>query len=69
MPSRVLVIYPEPATPKVVHRSAASRPIRGEEFPPGWELCDYDLVSGEWEGEEYEYEIWVLPARSASSRA
>jgi hypothetical protein len=38
-------------------------------FPPGWELCDYDLVSGEWEGEEYEYEIWVLPARSASSRA
>jgi hypothetical protein len=55
MPSRVLVIYPEPATPQVVDRAAEKRPIRGE---------DYDLIRGEWNGEEYEYEIWVMPASS-----
>jgi hypothetical protein len=64
MPSRVLVIYPEPATPQVVDRAAEKRPIRGEEFPPGWRLCDYDLIRGEWNGEEYVYEIWVMPASS-----
>jgi len=64
MPSRVLVIYPEPATPKVVDRPAPSRPTRGEEFPPGWKLCDYALISGEWNGEEYAYQIWVKPAPS-----
>ena len=46
MPSRVLVHFPEPATPKVVDRSPPDRPAIGEEFLPGWKACDYNLVRG-----------------------
>ena len=61
MPSRVLVHFPEPATPKVVDRSPPDRPAIGEEFLPGWKACDYNLVRGNWDGEEYRYEVWVMP--------
>jgi hypothetical protein len=66
MPSRVLVHFPEPATPKVVDRSPPDRPAIGEEFLPGWKACDYNLVRGTWEGEEYRYEVWVMPVSSDS---
>jgi len=48
----------------VVDRSTPDRPAIGEEFLPGWKACDYNLVRGSWKGEEYRYEVWVLPASS-----
>jgi hypothetical protein len=66
MPSRVLVHYPEPATPHVETCWFTGRPPRGEEFPPGWTVCDYNLVRGDWEGEEYTFEVWVEPITNGS---
>ena len=37
------------------------RPARGEEFPPGWTVADYNLARGDLDGEEFEYEVWVVP--------
>ena len=64
MPSDVLVHYPEPATPKVETRQLPGRPRVGEEFSPGWKACDYNLVRGEWQGDAYLYEVWVMPTSS-----
>jgi hypothetical protein len=60
MPSRVLVHLPEPEPPTLVDRPPA-RPARGEEFPPGWTVADFHLVRGDWNGEEFAYEVWVVP--------
>ena len=60
MPSRVLVQYPPPAPPELAE-SPPRRPARGEEFPPGWTVADYDAIPGDLGGEEYEYEVWVVP--------
>jgi hypothetical protein len=64
MPSRVLVIYPEPATPKLEPSPGAERPAIGTELSPGWKVCDYNLVRGDWDGDEYDYEVWVMPTAS-----
>ena len=64
MPSRVLVHYPEPAPPEILPRPAPNAPARGEEFPPGWTVGDYDLVRGDWSGEAYDYVVWVVPHAS-----
>jgi hypothetical protein len=60
MPSRVLVHPPPPAPPRLVDRPPR-RPARGEEFPTGWTVADYQLERGEFKGEEYAYELWVIP--------
>jgi hypothetical protein len=59
MPSRVLVHLPPPDPPQLVDRPPR-RPARGEEFPSGWTVADYQLERGEHEGAEYEYELWVV---------
>ena len=60
MPSRVLVHLPPPEPPRLVDRPRR-RPARGEEFPTGWTVADYQLERGEFAGEEYAYEVWVVP--------
>jgi hypothetical protein len=60
MPSRILVHPPPPEPPHLVDRPPR-RPARGEEFPVGWTVADYQLQRGEFEGEEYAYEVWVVP--------
>jgi len=60
MPSRVLVHPPPPDPPRLVDRPPR-RPARGEEFPTGWTVADYQLERGEFAGEEYAYEVWVVP--------
>ena len=60
MPSRVLVHLPAPEPSRVV-RMPERRPARGEEFPPGWTVADYNLARGDLDGEEFEYEVWVVP--------
>ena len=60
MPSRVLVHLPPPEPPQLVDRPPR-RPARGEEFPIGWTVADYQLERGEFGGEEYAYEVWVIP--------
>ena len=60
MPSRVLVHSPPPDPPRLVDRPPR-RPARGDEFPTGWTVADYQLERGEFEGEEYAYEVWVVP--------
>ena len=64
MPSRVLVIYPEPAPPKLEPAPVSERPTVGTEFSPGWKACDYRLEAGVWDGDEYAYEVWVMPISS-----
>ena len=27
----------------------------------GWTVADYNLVAGDFEGEKYDYEVWVVP--------
>ena len=56
----VLVHLPEPAPPTLVERPA-QRPARGEEFPAGWMVADYNLTLGDFQGRQYDYEIWVVP--------
>ena len=68
MPSRVLVHLPEPATPTIADLSSSERPARGDEFPDGWTVCDYNLVAGVFEEEPYDFEVWVMP-RSADPLA
>ena len=60
MPSRVLVHLPPPEPPRLVD-CPPRRPARGEEFPAGWTVADYQLERGEFAGEEYVFEVWVLP--------
>ena len=60
MPSRVLVHLPDPRLPEVV-QTPERRPARGEEFPPGWTVADYNLARGDLDGQEFEYEVWVVP--------
>lgn len=60
MPSRVLVHLPPPDPPQLFDRPPR-RPARGEEFPRGWTVADYQLERGEVEAEEYAYELWVVP--------
>lgn len=60
MPSRVLVHLPPPEPPQLVDRPPR-RPARGEEFPIGWTVADYQLERGDFAGEEYAYEVWVIP--------
>ena len=60
MPSRVLIHLPEPEPPQLVDRPPR-RPARGEEFPCGWTVADYNLAIGEFEGEAIAYEVWVVP--------
>jgi len=69
MPSRVLVHFPEPASPELVELSTSSRPTRGEEFPPGWTVCDLHLVPGELDGRQFAFEIWVMPRSDDPSEA
>jgi len=59
-PSRVLVHLPEPERP-ILAAEPSTRPARGEEYPPGWTVADYQLQRGEWDGHEYAYEVWVIP--------
>jgi hypothetical protein len=28
---------------------------------PGWTVADYHLAMGDWDGEEFAYEVWVVP--------
>ena len=60
MPSRVLVHLPPPEPPRLVDRPPR-RPARGEEFPTGWTVADYQLERGEFGGCEYAFEVWVIP--------
>ena len=60
MPSRVLVHLPPPEPPRLVD-CPPRRPARGEEFPAGWTVADYQLERGEFAGEEYAFEVWVIP--------
>ena len=60
MPSRVLLHLPPPEPPRLVDRPPR-RPARGEEFPAGWTVADYQLERGEFAGEEYAFEVWVIP--------
>lgn len=60
MPSRVLVHLPPPDPPKLVDRPPR-RPARGEEFPTGWTVADYQLERGNLDGTEYEYVLWAIP--------
>ena len=60
MPSRILVHLPDPEPPRVVE-APPRRPARGEEFPPGWTVADYNLAIGDFEGETIAYEVWVVP--------
>ena len=60
MPSRVLVHRPPPDPPNLAD-VPPRRPARGEEFPLGWTVADYNLVAGEFQGERYAYEVWVIP--------
>ena len=60
MPSRVLVHLPAPEPPQVVG-VPERRPARGEEFPTGWTVADYNLARGDFDGQEFEYEVWVVP--------
>lgn len=60
MPSRVLIHFPEPHPPRLVE-GPPKRPARGEEFPVGWTIADYHLVRGDFQGEEYDYEVWITP--------
>ena len=56
----VLVHLPEPEPPLFVD-APPKRPARGEEFPEGWMVADYNLTLGDFEGREYDYEVWVVP--------
>lgn len=60
MPSRVLVHLPPPDPPRLAERPL-KRPARGEEYPTGWTVADYQLEQGDWDGVEYAYEVWVVP--------
>src|SRR3954453_23194287 len=68
MPSRVLVHLPPPAPPQLVDRPPR-RPTRGEEFPTGWTVADYQLERGEFEGGEYPSELWVVAFAPEDDRA
>ncbi len=61
MPSRVLVHFPEPDPPRVVECPLPRRPARGEEFPAGYTVADFNLAVGDFQGERYAYELWVVP--------
>ena len=56
----VLVHLPEPEPPTLVDRPP-ERPARGDEFPSGWKVADYNLALGEYGGRQYDYEVWVVP--------
>jgi hypothetical protein len=60
MPPRVVVHLPPPEPPQLADRPP-HRPARGEEFPAGWTVADYQLQRGDLAGQEYEYEVWVIP--------
>ena len=57
---RVLIHLPPPEPPQLVD-SPPRRPARGEEFPVGWTVADYNLIASDFDGEEYAYEVWVVP--------
>jgi hypothetical protein len=63
MPSRILIHPPEPELPRLVDLPARRAAI-GEEVLPGWKACDYSLIRGDWHGEQYEYEVWIVPVSS-----
>jgi hypothetical protein len=65
MPSRILVHPPEPEPSHLVDK-LEHRPEVGALLLPGWKACDYSLIRGNFDGEEYEYEVWVMPASSDS---
>ena len=67
MPSRVLVHLPPPEPPRLVD-CPPRRPARGEEFPAGWTVADYQLERGEFAGEEYAFEVWVIPLLARGRR-
>jgi hypothetical protein len=60
VPPRVLVHLPHPEPPRL-EALPQRRPARGEEFPPGWTVADYNLAVGDHEGEAVAYEVWVVP--------
>ena len=60
MPSRVLIHLPDPEPPQLVDRPPL-RPARGDEFPTGWTVADYQLERRDVDGEEIAYEVWVVP--------
>jgi hypothetical protein len=66
MASRVLIHPPEPEPSKLADLPPVRPPI-GEEFLPGWTACAYSLIRGDWNGEEYEYVVWVMPTSSGCS--
>ena len=68
MPTRVLIHLPDPDPPQLVDRPDR-RPARGEEFPTGWTCADYQLERGDFEGQEYAYEVWVVPLLEPDSGA
>ena len=63
MTSLVLIHPPEPEASKLVELPPV-RPAIGEEFLLGWTACDYSLIRGDWNGEEHEYVVWVMPTSS-----
>ncbi len=60
MPQRVLVHLPPPDPPQIADRPP-QRPARGEEFPTGYMVADYNLAIGVWNGEPIQWEVWVVP--------
>jgi hypothetical protein len=60
MPTRVLIHRPNPEPPQLIDRPDR-RPARGEEFPTGWMIADFNLAIGEWHGEPIAWEAWVVP--------
>jgi hypothetical protein len=67
MPSRALVHFPEPATPTIVELTLSARPARGDEFPAGWTVCEYNLVGDVYEGEQHDFAVWVMPRSDRDS--
>jgi hypothetical protein len=64
MPSRILIHPPEPDPPRLA-ALPPKRPAVGDLLLPGWKACDYSLIRGDFDGEEYEYEVWIMPTSSS----
>jgi hypothetical protein len=61
VPTKVLVNFPDPDKPKLVACWLHERPRVGDEFPDGYIVRDHKLESGDSDGEEFAYEVWVEP--------
>jgi hypothetical protein len=66
MPSRLLIHIPSDSPSRVVDSRRHGRPAGGEESPPGSTGADHTLVAGDFEGEDYAYEVRVVPCQETA---